>query len=73
MELKPDFSFRPLPDIKRPLRFSLETAVAAAPLGPLQDLPGTWTGKGFNVIWRPNSTPGEDHFLELNLTEEKHA
>jgi hypothetical protein len=71
MELKPDFSFRPLPDIKRPLRFSLETgAVAAAPLGPLQDLPGTWTGKGFNVIWRPNSTPGEDHFLELNLTEE---
>jgi hypothetical protein len=51
MELKPDFSFRPLPDIKRPLRFSLETRalVAAAPLGPLQDLPGTWTGKGFNV------------------------
>jgi len=72
MELKSDFSFRPLPDIKRPLRFSLETraAVAAAPLGPLQDLPGTWTGKGFNVIWRPNSAPGEDHFLELNLTEE---
>lgn len=72
MELKSDFSFRPLPDIKRPLRFSLETraAVAAAPLGPLQDLPGTWTGKGLNVIWRPNSAPGEDHFLELNLTEE---
>src|SRR5215472_175584 len=72
MELKSDFSFRPLPDIKRPLRFSLETraAVAAAPLGPLQDLPGTWTGKGFNVIWRPDSAPGEDHFLELNLTEE---
>lgn len=72
MDLKPDFAFRPLPDIKRPLRFSLQTkaAVAAAPLGPLQDLPGTWTGQGFNMIWRPNSTPGQDHFLELNLTEE---
>jgi hypothetical protein len=72
MELKPDFSFRPLPDIKRSLKFSLQTraAAAAGPLGPLQDLPGTWTGQGFNMIWRPNSTPGQDRFLELNLTEE---
>jgi hypothetical protein len=74
MDLKPDFSFRPLPEIKRPLRFSLEavpkTTALASPLGPLQDLPGTWTGQGFNVIWRPNSAPGQDHFLELNLTEE---
>jgi hypothetical protein len=68
MELKPDFSFRPLPSIKRPLRFAL--AETASPLGPLQDLPGTWTGKGLNVIWRPNSTPGQDRFLELNLTNE---
>jgi hypothetical protein len=74
MELKPDFLFRPLPEIERPLRFSLQdfrtTAALASPLGPLQDLPGTWTGHGFNVIWRPNSAPGQDHFLELNLTEE---
>jgi hypothetical protein len=41
-----------------------------SPLGPLQELPGTWTGKGFNVIWRPSNTPGTDHFLELNLTNE---
>jgi hypothetical protein len=69
MELKPDFAFRPLPEIKTPLRFSLQTrAAAATPLGPLQDLPGKWTGQGFNVIWRPNGPPG--HFLELNLTEE---
>jgi len=69
MQLKPDFAFRPLPDIKTPLRFSLQTAAAAAsPLGPLQDLPGVWIGQGFNVIWRPNGPPG--HFLELNLTEE---
>jgi hypothetical protein len=39
------------------------------PLGPLADLPGTWTGKGFNQIWRPfHGTT--DRFLELNLTEE---
>lgn len=73
MELRSDFSFRPLPEIRRPLAFSLETrAAGAAPaLGPvLQALPGTWTGQGFNMIWRPNHDPGQDHFLELNLTEE---
>jgi LysM repeat protein len=76
MELKPDFSFRPLPAIGRPLRFSL--SAVSSPLGPLHDLidssagnnKGTWTGTGFNVIWRPNSTPGQDHFLELNRTDE---
>jgi len=26
---------------------------APNPLGPLQDLVGTWTGTGFNQIWRP--------------------
>lgn len=40
------------------------------PLGPLAQLPGTWTGNGFNAIWRPHQ-PGEDRFLELNLTTEK--
>jgi hypothetical protein len=39
-------------------------------LGPLAELPGTWTGKGFNVIWRPNGASGKDHFLELNVTNE---
>jgi hypothetical protein len=42
----------------------------ADPLGPLAQLPGTWTGHGFNTIWRPH-TGGQDHFLELNLTTEK--
>lgn len=68
MELKPDFIFRQLVPIGRSLDFSLEGGTS--PLGPLQELPGTWTGTGFNVIWRPNSTPGQDHFLELNLTDE---
>jgi hypothetical protein len=69
MELKPDFAFTPLPAINRPLRFSA-AGPEASPLGLLEGLIGTWIGKGFNVIWRPNSTTGQDHFLELNLTEE---
>ena len=53
-----------------------------APLGPLADLPGRWSGRGFNQIWRPfrdteklgpsgpNPPPNQDRFLELNLTQE---
>jgi hypothetical protein len=69
MDLKPDFVFRPLPEVTRPLRFAVH-ALPANPLGPLQQLPGTWVGKGLNLIWRPNSAAGQDHFLELNVTEE---
>jgi hypothetical protein len=41
------------------------------PLGALAALGGTWTGNGFNAIWRPHhpSNP-QDRFLELNLTTE---
>jgi hypothetical protein len=42
----------------------------ADPLGPLAQLPGTWTGHGLNTIWRPH-TGAQDRFLELNLTTEK--
>jgi hypothetical protein len=38
--------------------------------GPLAQLEGTWQGTGFNAIWRPNSSPGQDRFLELNITSE---
>ncbi len=41
-----------------------------ANLGPLRSMPGTWTGHGFNQIWRPFSGGGSDHFLALNLTSE---
>lgn len=41
-------------------------------LGPLAQLPGTWTGTGLNCIWRPhNQPPPRERFLELNLTTEK--
>ena len=69
MDLKPGFVFRPLPNVPRPLVFSL--SVGQSRLGPLTDLPGLWKGKGFNMIWRPNHTPGQDRFLELNLTDEQ--
>jgi hypothetical protein len=26
-----------------------------------------------NVIWRPDHAPGQDHFLELNLTSDQIA
>jgi hypothetical protein len=67
-----DFVFVPLPPVAD------ETVRAAVdevenPLGPLSDLPGTWTGTGFNTIWRPLHDPGhpsQDRFLELNLTDD---
>ena len=66
MPLNDDFIFRPLPPILNPVHFPFPIP---NPLGPLADLAGEWGGKGFNVIWRPNHTPpGQDHFLELNLT-----
>jgi hypothetical protein len=71
MELESDFSFTPLPSITRPLRFAT-AGPASSPLGLLEGLKGTWTGTGFNVIWRPfqGGPPNQDRFLELNLTEE---
>jgi hypothetical protein len=70
MELKDDFVFRPLPPVEDTIHFPFPhfPFPIPNPLGPLAALAGDWGGKGFNVIWRPNSTPGQDHFLELNLT-----
>ncbi len=39
------------------------------PLGPLANLPGAWSGRGFNQIWRPFNG-SQDRFLELNETIE---
>jgi hypothetical protein len=38
--------------------------------GGIGNFPGTWTGRGFNLIWRPHFPSSDDHFLQLNLTSE---
>ncbi len=69
MELAADFSFQPLPPLDNPVQAPFPEV--ASPLGPLAGLAGKWSGRGFNVIWRPDHTPGQDHFLELNVTSEQ--
>jgi hypothetical protein len=69
MELSPDFAFRPLPAIENETLQPFPQV--ASPLGPLAPLAGKWVGRGFNVIWRPDHAPGQDHFLELNLTSDQ--
>jgi hypothetical protein len=70
MDLAADFSFQPLPPIEAAVPEEL-AATAASPLGLLAPLAGKWAGRGFNVIWRPNHTPGQDRFLEINVTSEQ--
>jgi hypothetical protein len=74
MELAPDFAFQPLPAIEQDAQATAAAttadAAAANPLGELAGLVGTWSGKGFNAIWRPDHVTASDHFLELNVTSE---
>jgi hypothetical protein len=71
-----DFTFREVSSLT-----ALRTALTEAPsLGPLADFVGTFAGRGFNTIFRPDSTAtptqlpipvsGSDNVLELNLTSE---
>jgi hypothetical protein len=69
MELASDFSFQPLPAVENATEQPFPEV--ASPLGPLAPLAGNWSGRGFNVIWRPNHTAGQDRFLELNVTSEQ--
>jgi len=66
MEPATNFSFQPLDND--------EGAPAATPvpkgLGPLAGLVGSWSGQGFNAIWRPHRGTS-DHFLELNVTNDQ--
>ena len=80
------------PTISLPAGFRFDEVLAeprltAAPtgppsLGPLANFVGTWTGRGFNTIFRPDNsvtptafptpvTPVPDNVLELNLTTEQ--
>jgi hypothetical protein len=70
MDLTADFAFRPLPPIEPDTAAITPAAAGGSPLGQLADLSGRWSGSGFNLIWRPHH-PGQDHFLELNVTTEE--
>src|SRR5512135_1359632 len=67
----PTFAFKGIPEVAENGGATAQAAAAPAPdpLGPLAPLAGTWSGHGFNAIWRPHH-PGQDRFLELNLTTE---
>jgi hypothetical protein len=63
------FAFEPVPAVADPQPHPFTSI--DDPLGPLAALPGTWTGTGFNTIWRPHfPSDRQDRFLELNLTSE---
>ena len=68
MDLAADFAFTPLPAVENAVQAPFPDV--ASPLGPLAGLVGKWTGKGFNIIWRPH-TGATDHFLEVNVTSEQ--
>jgi hypothetical protein len=69
MNLEQDFAFEPVPAVADPDLHPFKSI--DDPLGPLAELAGTWTGTGFNTIWRPHFPAGrQDRFLELNLTAE---
>ena len=68
MELATDFAFTPLPAVENAVQAPFPEV--ASPLGPLAGLVGKWSGKGFNIIWRPDFGT-QDHFLELNVTSEQ--
>ncbi len=74
MEFLEGFELRPVTPLNIP--GYQPTPAAPNPLGPLANLAGTWTGTGFNTIWRPNQVglpgqpPNQDRFLELNVTTE---
>ncbi len=71
----PDFAFAGLDTPEAPAVEAVTAAAVAAgtpdPLGALAPLAGTWTGHGFNAIWRPHHPASpQDRFLELNRTDE---
>ena len=59
MDLTADFAFRPLPPIEPDTAAISPAAAGGSPLGQLANLSGSWSGMGFNLIWRPHH-PGQD-------------
>lgn len=52
------------------LRASAPVSTTQAQLGPLADLPGTWIGKGFNLVLLPDRQNDQPFRLMLNATQE---
>src|ERR1700685_1522137 len=59
-----------MPNLIPATRVSPERSAVDTNVGYLQDLAGTWTGEGFNLIARPDKQGGSPLFLELNQTSE---
>ena len=71
MDLDPNFGYNPNPSPGPQPPGPAPAPPAEPDYGLLLGLVGTWQGKGFNAIWRPNLlTTGQDRFLELNVTDE---
>jgi hypothetical protein len=70
VETDSDFAFAGLETPDAVPAAAIRAAGAPDPLGALAALEGTWTGHGFNAIWRPHNPPSQDRFLELNMTDE---
>jgi len=51
-------------------RLALDDATLQGKLGPLRDLAGTWEGRGFNLIARPDFHDKANLYLQLNQTHE---
>ncbi|HYB00374.1 MAG TPA: hypothetical protein VED37_09170, partial [Ktedonobacteraceae bacterium] len=52
------------------IRMSPDSPTVLANLGLLQDLAGTWQGRGFNLIARPDFQGNSNLYLQLNQTRE---
>ena len=57
---------RAIPDV----RITPDNATVSANLGLLKNLGGTWRGKGFNLIARPDFQGDAPLYLQLNQTDE---
>ena len=60
------------PTVTEALATTAAAAAGVPPLGPLEKFIGSWTGLGFNTIFRPSqpAVSGSDNILQLNVTTE---
>jgi len=59
-----------MPTLQKFVRASAPSAAKDDPLGPLAELPGTWAGRGFNVMGLPVADPNIKFRVKLNAYQE---